>query len=284
MNIHHDYGCFEDVKIHYVTGGEGFPVVLLHGFPQTWRAWRHILPGLIDSGYHVIVPDLRGLGDSTRPLTGYDKKTIANDVWRLVHDVLGIDAFFLAGHDWGGPVAFALACAHRDAVKKLAIIDVTIPGDGTDTFATSQGRWHHLFFRTPDLPEALVEGRERVFFTWFFRNFGYRPDAIQPEDIDDYLRCYSTPGGLRAGFAYYRATAQDVADNEAAIREGGKLSMPVLALGGTESFGRRMLVGASLARVAENVEGGVIEGAGHWIPEEKPEELLKRLLAFFGSR
>lgn len=102
MKIHHDYGCFEDVKIHYVTGGEGFPVVLLHGFPQTWRAWRHILPGLIDSGYHVIVPDLRGLGDSTRPLTGYDKKTIANDVWRLVHDVLGIDAFFLAGHDWGG--------------------------------------------------------------------------------------------------------------------------------------------------------------------------------------
>lgn len=184
----------------------------------------------------------------------------------------------------GGPVAFALACAHRDAVKKLAIIDVTIPGDGTDTFATSQGRWHHLFFRTPDLPEALVEGRERVFFTWFFRNFGYRPDAIQPEDIEDYLRCYSTPGALRAGFAYYRATAQDVADNEAAIREGGKLSMPVLALGGTESFGRRMLVVASLARVAENVEGGVIEGAGHWIPEEKPEELLKRLLAFLGSR
>jgi pimeloyl-ACP methyl ester carboxylesterase len=282
MEFSHNYAVLDDVKIHYVTGGEGLSVLLLHGFPQTWRAWRHIMPNLVDGGYRVIAPDLRGLGDSTRPLSGYDKKTIANDVWRLVDGVLGINAFFVVGHDWGGPIAFALACAHRDEVRKLAIIDVTIPGDGTDTFATSQNRWHHLFFRTPDLPEALIEGRERIFFTWFFRNFGYRPDSILDEDIEDYLRCYSTLGALRSGLAYYRATPQDIADNERSIREFGMLKMPVLALGGTKSFGRGVLVKESLARLAENVEGGVIEEAGHWIPEEQPQELTKRLLSFFG--
>ncbi len=282
MDLKHGYAVLPDVKLHYVTAGKGFPVVLLHGYPQTWREWRRIIPGLVAAGHAVIAPDLRGLGDSTRPLTGYDKKTVANDVWRLVHDVLGHERFFLVGHDWGGPTAFALACAHREAVAKLAIVDVTIPGDGTESFAHSHGRWHHLFFRTPDLPEALVAGRERIFFRWFFENFGFRPDAVPAEDAEDYLRCYSQPGALRAGFAYYRATPQDVADNEAAIREGGKLKMPVLALGGGESFGRRLLAKESLERVAENVEGGVIEQAGHWIPEEQPEELLRRLLAFFG--
>jgi pimeloyl-ACP methyl ester carboxylesterase len=283
MDFKHDYAVLPDVKLHYVTAGEGFPVVLLHGYPQTWREWRRIIPGLVAAGHSVIAPDLRGLGDSTRPLSGYDKKTVANDVWRLVHDVLGHRRFFLVGHDWGGPTAFALACAHRDAVAKLAIVDVTIPGDGTDNFAHSHGRWHHLFFRTPDLPEALIEGRERIFFRWFFENFGFRPDAVPAEDAEDYLRCYSQPGALRAGFAYYRATAQDIADNEAAIREGGKLKMPVLALGGGESFGRRLLAKESLERVAETVEGDVIEKAGHWIPEEQPEELLCRLLAFFAK-
>ena len=143
-----------------------------------------------------------------------------------------------------------------------------IPGDGTDNLGTSQGRWHHAFFRTPDLPEALVQGRERLFLGWFYRNFGYRPDAFAQEDIEDYLRCYSTPGALRAGFEYYRTTPQDALDSEVAIREGGRLRMPVLALGGAESFGRRMLVRDSLARVADNVEGGVIAKSGHWIPED----------------
>lgn len=281
MKLARHYAVLPEVKLHYVTAGAGFPVVLLHGYPQTWREWRRVIPGLVAAGYSVVAPDLRGLGDSSRPLGGYDKKTVAHDVWRLVHDVLGCRRFFLVGHDWGGPTAFALACAHREAVAKLAILDVTIPGDGAETFAHSQGRWHHLFFRTPDLPEALVQGREAVLFRWFYENYGYRPDAVAEEDAQDYLRCYSRPGALRAGFAYYRATPQDIADNEAAIREGGKLEMPVLALGGAESFGRRELVRESLGRVAENVEGGVIEKAGHWLPEEQPEEVLRRLLDFF---
>ncbi len=282
MDCRHGFAVFEDVTLHYVTVGEGRPVVLLHGFPQTWREWRQVLPGLVSGGYRVIAPDLRGLGDSTRPHGGYDKKTVANDVWRLVHDVLRISSFFVVGHDWGGAVAFALAAAHRDSVARLAVLDMLIPGDGTDALASSQGRWHHLFFRTPDLPEALAQGREEVLLSWFYRNFGYRPDAVAAEDAAEYVRCYSSPGGLRAGFAYYRATAQDAADNRRAIDEGGKLRMPVLAVGGGAGFGRRTLVRDSLARVAENVEGIVIEQAGHWIPEEKPEDLVRHLAAFFG--
>ena len=139
-----------DVSLHYLTAGEGDPVVLLHGIPQSSHEWRFVMPRLAER-YFVIAPDLRGLGDSTRPPSGYDKKTVAEDIWQLVNGHLGIKRFHLVGHDWGGPVAFSLAAHHPEAVSKLAILDVTIPGDGGEM---SQGgrRWHHPFYRTPDLP------------------------------------------------------------------------------------------------------------------------------------
>jgi pimeloyl-ACP methyl ester carboxylesterase len=277
MDHHHaDLG---DVRLHYVTAGTGFPVVLLHGWPQSWYEWRHVMPRLA-AEYQVIAPDLRGLGDSSKPLSGYDKKTIGNDIWRLVHDVLGIDSFFLVGHDWGGPTAYAVAAAHPEAVRKLAILDVTIPGDGSPNISQGGQRWHHAFHQTPDLPEALIVGREDIYFTWFYRNYGARPDAISPADIEEYLRVYRLPGALRAGFSFYRAIPQDVADN-AAISESFKLPMPVLALGGDRSWGRREEVVESLRRMATNVQGGMIENCGHWMPEEQPEALLRHLLGFF---
>ena len=277
MRHHHeDLG---DVRLHYVTAGTGFPVVLLHGWPQSWYEWRHVMPRLA-AEYQVIAPDLRGLGDSSKPLSGYDKKTVGNDIWRLVHDVLGIQRFFLVGHDWGGPTAYAVAAAHPDAVRKLAILDVTIPGDGSPNISQGGRRWHHAFHQTPDLPEALIAGREDIYFTWFYRNYGARPDAMSQEDIDEYLRVYRQPGALRAGFSFYRAIPQDVADN-AAIATSFKLPMPVLALGGDRSWGRRQEVVESLRRMATNVQGGVIENCGHWMPEEQPEELLRHLLGFF---
>ncbi|MFL5253774.1 MAG: alpha/beta fold hydrolase [Rhodopila sp.] len=125
--MQHHHADLGDVRLHYVMAGSGFPVVLLHGWPQSWYEWRHVIPGLAER-YQVIAPDLRGLGESSRPADGYDKKTVGNDVWRLVHDVLGIAEFYLIGHDWGGPTAYAVTAAHPDAVRKLAILDVTIPG------------------------------------------------------------------------------------------------------------------------------------------------------------
>jgi pimeloyl-ACP methyl ester carboxylesterase len=275
--VEHHYADLGDVRLHYVAAGQGFPVVLLHGWPQSWYEWRHIMPRLA-AEYRVIAPDLRGLGDSSRPLGGYDKKTVGNDIWRLVHDTLEIEQFFLVGHDWGGPTAYAIAAAHPDAVRKLAILDVTIPGDGSPNISQGGRRWHHAFHQTPDLPEALITGREDIYFGWFYRNYGARP--LPEADIAEYLRTYRQPGALRAGFSYYRAIPQDIADNETAAARL-KLPMPVLALGGDRAWGRRQEVVESLRRMAVDVRGGVIADCGHWMPEEQPEALLRHLLDFF---
>ncbi len=267
-----------DVRIHYVTAGSGRPLVLLHGWPQTWFAWRHVIRELA-SDYRLIAPDLRGLGDSSRPVAGYDKRTVAQDVWHVVRREIGEQPFDLVGHDWGGPVAYALAVAHPDAVRRLAILDVTIPGDGTASFSQGGRRWHHRFHQTRELPEALIASREDIYLTWFFRNFGATPTAVSDDDIAEYLRTYRLPGALRAGFDYYRALEQDIAHNT----DQPKLRMPVLALGGGCSWGRGFEVLESLKRVACRVEGGIVENAGHWIPEEQPRELASRFRAFFGE-
>ncbi len=276
--LDHHHADLGDVRLHYVTAGSGFPVVLLHGWPQSWYEWRLVMPALAER-FRVIAPDLRGLGDSSRPLDGYDKQTVGNDIWRLVHDVLGIESFHLVGHDWGGPTAYAVAAVHPASVRRLVILDVTIPGDGSANISQGGRRWHHAFHQTLDLPEALITGREHVYFGWFYRNYGARPDAIPDADIAEYLRVYRQPGALRAGFAYYRAIPRDIADN-AATAAGFQLPMPVLALGGDRSWGRGTEVVESLRRLAVNVEGGVIENCGHWMPEEQPEALLRHLLPF----
>ena len=280
QDLSHHFAQLDDVTLHYVTGGRGPIVVLLHGWPQTWYEWRHIIPALAQR-YTVIAPDLRGLGDSSRPLTGYDKKTVADDIWRLVNGRLGHQQFFLVGHDWGGPTAYALAAAHPAAVSRLAILDVVIPGDGGD-FSQGGRRWHHQFHLTADLPEALTAGRERLYLSWFYRTFGHRPDAISDADIDEYVRTYSQPGAMRAGFAYYRALPQDAADNRANIARL-KLPMPVLAIGGASGRGRGREPEESLKRVALHVQGDIVADCGHWIPEEQPRYLADRLQQFFAS-
>ena len=284
--VTHRYVDLGDVLIQFVSAGagDGPAIVLLHGWPQTWWEWRHVIP-LLAREYTVIAPDLRGLGDSSRPLDGYDKKTVANDIWRLVGDRLGHRSFFLVGHDWGGPTAFALAAAHPEAVRRLVVLDVVIPGCGGD-FSQGGRRWHHQFHITPDLPEALTQGREEIYLAWFFRTFAFRPDAIGCDDLAEYLRTYRQPGAMRAGFAYYRALPQDVADNKAII-ERFKLPMPVLAMGGAASYphgrGRGSEPAQSLKRVAVDLRGEVVPECGHFIPEEAPEFLVDRLLAFFGE-
>jgi pimeloyl-ACP methyl ester carboxylesterase len=280
QDLLHHFAQLDDVTLHYVTCGRGPVVVLLHGWPQTWYEWRHIVPALAQR-YTVIAPDLRGLGDSSRPLTGYDKKTVANDIWQLVNGRLGHQQFFLVGHDWGGPTAYALAAAHPAAVSRLAILDVVIPGDGGD-FSQGGRRWHHQFHLTADLPEALTAGRERLYLSWFYRNFGHHPDAISDADIDEYLRTYAQPGAMRAGFAYYRALPQDAADNRANIARL-RLPMPVLAIGGASGRGRGREPEESLKRVALHVQGDVVADCGHWIPEEQPRHLADRLQQFFAS-
>ncbi|MBS0242396.1 MAG: alpha/beta hydrolase [Proteobacteria bacterium] len=279
----HHFDAIGEVKLHYVAAGSGYPVVLLHGWPQTWYEWRHIIPVLAQR-YKVIAPDLRGLGDSSRPLSGYDKRTVANDIYELVTKKLGHAKFHLVGHDWGGPTAYALAASHPEAVSKLAIIDVVIPGDGGD-FSQGGKRWHHQFHITPDLPEALVQGRERIYLQWFYQTFAYRQGAIDDAALEEFVRTYSQPGALRAGFNFYRAMAEDAKVNAAQLATGFRLQMPVLAIGGGVSYphgrGRGADVEASMRRVATDVRGLVLPECGHFVPEEAPDEVARLLLEFF---
>ena len=280
--LEHGWARLSQVVMHYRTAGTGDPVVLLHGWPQTSHEWRHVMP-LLAPRHRVVAPDLRGLGDTTRPLEGYDSRTIAADLAELVRH-LGIERYHLVGHDWGGPTAFALACLQPAAVRTLTIVDVTVPGIGPDL---SQGgkRWHHAFHMTPDLPERLVEGRERYYLEWFYRDFSWQPSAITSADVDEYVRTYAQPGAMRAGFAYYRNIPRNIADNRALRESGFRLPMPVLAVGGArmEARGRGAEPEQSLREIAGNVEGMVVAESGHFVPEEQPAVLAQRLLAFFAA-
>src|SRR6476620_4803450 len=162
MTFSHRLVPVNGIQLHYVIGGHGPPIVLLHGWPETWYQFRLVMPALAKN-YTVIVPDLRGLGDSSKPTTGYDGKTVAEDIHQLVTK-LGFKTIFLVGHDWGTQVAYSYAAAHPDEVNKLAVMDFTIPGFGPP------GRpplWWGIFHQIPDVPEALVQGKELIYLSWF---------------------------------------------------------------------------------------------------------------------
>src|SRR6478672_7934290 len=168
VTFSHDTASVNGIKLHYVIGGHGPPVVLLHGWPETWYAWHKVMPALAKN-YSVIAPDLRGLGDSSKPTTGYDGKTVAEDIHQLVTK-LGYKTIFLVGHDIGTQVAYSYAAAHPTEVKKLAVMDFTIPGFGPP------GRpplWWGIFHQIPDVPEALVQGKELIYLSWFYRGLAY---------------------------------------------------------------------------------------------------------------
>jgi len=278
LELRHEWANLGDVRLHYVTGGQGPTIVLLHGWPQTWYMWRDVLPGLMQR-YRVIAVDMRGLGDSSRPTTGYDTRTVAQDIWRLMTEVLDERCFHVVAHDWGGPVAYALAALHRQAVMSMAIFDAPVPGDGS--VLTAMGRWHFGFHAESDLPEALIEGREDIYLRHMFSKAGARPDAISEEAQREYIRAYSQPGAMRAGFNYYREMPRNARDNKAFIAQG-KLQMPILVYGGGNKIvGRSMYAVDSWQRVASDVRGGVAEGCGHWIPEERPAWVVERLMEFF---
>ena len=281
MTTTRHYADLDGVTLHYLRAGAGEPVVLVHGIPQTSHEWRHVMPRLAGR-YTVIAPDLRGLGDSTRPAGGYDKKTLGADIASLVIGHLGFDRFHLVGHDWGGPVAFSVAADNPRAVRTLTILDVVIPGDGGD-FSQGGRRWHHALFRTLDLPEQLFSGREEIVINWLFENYGFRADCIAQEDRAEFLRTYKKPGAFRALLEIYRALPRDAEDNKENLARNGRLKMPVLALGGDKSFGRGMECIESLRRVAENVRGGLVKDCGHWIAEEQPDFLVDQLLALFAE-
>lgn len=262
------------VSMHFWIGGTGAPVVLLHGWPETGYAWRQVAPRLLAAGYQVIVPDLRGFGNSSRPAAGYDRMTMAEDVRRLVRGRVRAGPVLLVGHDWGGSTAAAWAGAHPDEVRRLVVIEAQPRGPWSHPEP-----WFYAFHRAPGFAEAMTAGRERTYLSWFYRNFAAQPDAITPAEIDVYLRTYGSPDGMRPGFELVRALPKDVeANSEAAKHPAG---VPTLAIGGERGMGPA--VADNLRPLFTNVRGKVIPGVGHFVPEEAPDALLAELVAFLAS-
>jgi pimeloyl-ACP methyl ester carboxylesterase len=277
---HHD-ADLGDVRLHYVTAGSGEPIVLLHGWPETSYQWRLVIPALAER-YRVIAPDLRGLGDSSTPVSGYDKVSIANDIYRLLHDVLGYESWYLGGYSWGAIVAYTLAAAHPDAVRRLAIIGVAPPREGLEF-----KEWWHLLNQVPDLPEALIQGRERHYFGWFYRSFAHTSFVMPDEVLDEYMRTYSQPEHLRAALEYYRTLPQDMAHFNALARTF-KLPMPVLAVtheGPINITPNEKAVtnwvAESMRPLAHDVSEVMLANTGYLYHEEKPELLAHVLATFF---
>lgn len=274
----HHMADVNGVKIHFVKGGTGEPVVLLHGFPQTWYEWHRIMPVLAEQ-YTVIAPDLRGMGASSKPASGYDNQTVAEDIYQLVRQ-LGLQHISIVGHDAGAPVAYAYAAAHPDDVRRLVVMESAIAGtESPKMMEFIQSYWHMGFHAEPDIAESLIVGRERMYLSWFYRKFAYNPAAFAEEDIDEYVRWYSAVGAMRSALQYYRYGQQDTAQNMESKKQ--KLAMPVLAIGGEQSLGK--YVEELLQEFASNIRGSVIKDCGHWIAEEQPKELTQQLLDFFGE-
>ena len=264
-----------DVRMHYVIGGSGTPVVLLHGFPNTWYAWRDVMPRLAER-HTVIAVDLRGLGDSDPGTQPNDVPTGADDLHGLVVE-LGLGPVLLAGQDWGGSTAFAFAAAHPDEVRRLAVIEAMPAGPWTETGSGSGGTWFAGFHQIPDLPERMVAGRERTYLDWFFRAFSATPGVPTPAAADEYVRSYSRPGAMASAFARYRGTSRQIEHNTRYLSR--PLDLPVLGVGGERLFGAA--VAENLRHGASNVRQEVFADCGHYVSEERPAELADLLLSFF---
>ena len=264
-----------DARMHYVIGGSGTPVVLLHGFPNTWYAWRDVMPRLAER-HTVIAVDLRGLGDSDPGTQPNDVPTGADDVHGLVAE-LGLGPVLVAGQDWGGSTAFAFAAAYPDEVRRLAVLEAMPAGPWTQTGSGAGSPWFVGFHQIPDLPERMVAGRERTYLDWLFRAYSATPGVPTPAAVDEYVRCYARPGSMASAFARYRGTDRQVEHNAKHLSR--PLDLPVMAVGGERGFGAA--VAENLRHGASDVRQEVLAGCGHYVAEERPAELASLLLSFF---
>jgi pimeloyl-ACP methyl ester carboxylesterase len=254
-------------------GGSGPVVLLLHGYAENSDSWAPLAADLMKD-HTVIVPDLRGIGRSSIPEGGYEKKTQAIDV-RAVVTTLGFDRTFVVAHDIGNMVAYAYAATYPDKVERLVVMDAPIPGiEPWNEILLNPGVWH-FNFHGPDA-ERLVAGRERIYFDRIWNDF--TADKSKPDEAtrNFFAQTYARPGGMRAGFAQFTAFSQDAKDNQ--VFEQTKLTMPVLAVGGEKSFGPLQAV--IMRHVATNVREAVVVGSGHWLMEEQPVETVALIRGF----
>ena len=265
------------IKMHYLAAGSGDPVLLLHGYAQNSHMWRPLMAELAKT-HLVIAPDLRGFGETDKPETGYDKKSMAQDVHALVQS-LGLKQVGVAGHDIGLMVAYAYAAQYPTEVKRIALMDAFLPGVGDWTKVwLLRDLWHfHFYGKTP---LALVDGRERIYFEHFWNDFAADPaHSVSEADREFYSKAYAQTGAMKAGFEVFRAFEQDGKDFGEFAKT--KLTMPMLVLSGEKAGGQFLIDQGK--RVDDNVEGVIIKGSGHWLVDEAPDQVFPLLVAFFSK-
>ena len=264
------------IRLHYVGVGSGPLLLLLHGWPETWLAWREVMPRLSQK-FRVLAPDLRGVGLSERTEGGYDKRTIAEDLRQLILHAEVPDAC-VVGHDMGGKASYVLAHLHPDLVSKLVLVDCLVPG--TENMDVRRGgAWHYGFHMAPEFPEMLTKGRERAYIRAQIKAWSHRKNAISEDVIAAYAKLYSGRGRMTAGFNYYRALGEDA--EFAATLKGRKLAMPVMTIAGRHGVGSKLA--DAVAPEAERLTSIVVEDSGHFVPEEAPVEFCRHLEAFLAS-
>ncbi|RVV97162.1 alpha/beta hydrolase [Mesobaculum littorinae] len=281
----HHFKRVDGLRFHYIEGGraDAPALVLLAGYPQSSFAWHDVMTDLRDR-YRVLAIDLPGQGDSDKPLDGYDTQTVAERLHGLVQK-LDIEPYFLAAHDVGAWVAFPYTHLFEDEIRALVLMDAGIPGVTLPEHLPSDSdrswkTWHFPFHAVPDLPEILLEGRERPYLEWFFREKAAHPGALGEAALTEYLRIFTAPGALRAGLAFYRAGGRSAAQNKR-LAQARRLSLPVLGLGA--DHGSIPDLAGALAPFCEDIHSDVIANCGHFQAEEQPQAVAVALLRFFGE-
>jgi pimeloyl-ACP methyl ester carboxylesterase len=281
--IRSGHADLDDVRLFYRTAGSGPQLlVLLHGWPQTGLCWRHVLPAMAER-YTVVVPDLRGYGDSGLARTGYDKRATAVDLGQLVGH-LGHDSALVAGHDRGARVAHRWALDRPDQVRRLALLDILPTREVLASYdtASATAMWHWFFHRQPDLPELLLRGNVEPYLRHFFRRV-LATGAIDEETLARYVDAFRDPGHLHASLEDYRAGfGVDLERDEEDHARGHLITAPLLLLWGADGgLGGQDVVGA-WRRYARDVRGTAVAQSGHYVPEEQPAVVVRELQRFFG--
>jgi pimeloyl-ACP methyl ester carboxylesterase len=278
-SFHSQMVATNGTQLNVRVGGKGPAVVLLHGFADTGDMWAPLAAVLVED-HTVVVPDLRGMGMSEHPDTGYTKKNQAVDIAGVM-DALKIQKADLVTHDIGNMVGYALAAQYPSRITRWAVIDAPLPGLGDwDNIIKSPLLWH-FNFRGPDM-ERLVQGRERIYLDRFYNELSSDPKLIDEATRQHYAELYARPHAMHDAFEQFAAFNQDAKDNQALFAKGGKLKMPVLALGAEKSFGKGEA--DLLNTVASNVTGGIVPSSGHWVMEENPQATTKLVTAFLGNK
>jgi pimeloyl-ACP methyl ester carboxylesterase len=262
-------------RLHYLAAGEGDPVILLHGYAQNSHMWRPLIAELAKT-HSVVAPDLRGFGQSAKPESGYDKKSMAQDIHALAVS-LGIKRAGVCGHDIGLMVAYAYAAQYPDEVTRIALMDAFLPGIGdTTNLFLLRDLWHFHFYG--ETPLKLVKGRERIYFEHFWNDFAANPKkSVSEADRRFYAKAFGKPGAMKAGFEVFKAFDQDAKDFAAFAKT--KLKMPMLILTGERASGDFLIQQGRM--VADNVEGVTIHGSGHWLMDEARDQVVPKLVEFF---